>query len=373
MNEKIAITAGILTGGRSIRMGQNKACMKWKGQTFLERSALLFKTFDEVLVSVDDIELYKDQGYVLVEDVRKGYGPLEGLYRLLSAASHSWVFLVAVDMPLLPRELILRMAEAAKDGAKAVILEGNKRIQPLCGMYHKAAIPVLEQMFQEEMHSMSELLKRMNVKIMQIEQLGFSSDVLSNINTPKDYEALKQGEKMNRKPCVLSVCGWKNAGKTTLIEKIVADLSKKGYSVGYVKHDGHEFDADVSGTDSYRIRKAGASATAVFSNSQYMIVEKNHVDIEDLIRKFSNYDLVLIEGGKDTDLPKFEIVREVIAESADSNPINRLGIITDIPDFSSRDERIYSLNNTDEIIESCIAYIEKYRQRIASYTGGIYE
>ena len=164
---------------------------------------------------------------------------------------------------------------------------------------------------------------------------------------------------MNRKPCVLSICGWKNAGKTTLIEKIVTELSKKGYSVGYVKHDGHEFDADVSGTDSYRVQKAGALATAVFSSTQYMIVEKHQIDIEDLIQRFSDYDLVLIEGGKDTDLPKIEIVREAIAKGAVSNPVNRLGIITDIPGFSSSDEQIFSLNNTDEIIESCNKYIHR--------------
>ena len=190
MIKRIAITAGILAGGGSRRMGQNKACMKWKGQTFLERSTALFKAFDEVLVSVNDLEFYKDQSYVLVEDVRKGYGPLEGLYQLLSTAAHSWVFLVAVDMPLLSTELILKMAETARDGTEAVILEGNKRMQPLCGMYHKSIIPVLEQMFREEVHSMYELIKRINVKKVQIEQLGFTTDALSNINTPKDYKAL---------------------------------------------------------------------------------------------------------------------------------------------------------------------------------------
>ena len=75
-----------------------------------------------------------------------------------------------------------------------------------------------------------------------------------------------------KKQCVLAVCGVKNSGKTTLIEKLVRRFAALGYSVAVLKHDGHEFSCDVPGTDSYRFWEAGACGTAVFSGSQLFII-----------------------------------------------------------------------------------------------------
>ena len=77
-----------------------------------------------------------------------------------------------------------------------------------------------------------------------------------------------------KKQCVLAVCGVKNSGKTTLIEKLVRRFAALGYSVAVLKHDGHEFSCDVPGTDSYRFWEAGACGTAVFSGSQFFIRKK---------------------------------------------------------------------------------------------------
>ena len=66
---------------------------------------------------------------------------------------------------------------------------------------------------------------------------------------------------MTGEPFVLAVCGEKHTGKTTLVERLVAALSARGLRVATVKHDGHEFAADVAGTDSYRHRAAGAYAS----------------------------------------------------------------------------------------------------------------
>ena len=65
---------------------------------------------------------------------------------------------------------------------------------------------------------------------------------------------------MTGEPFVLAVCGEKHTGKTTLVERLVAALSARGLRVATVKHDGHEFAADVAGTDSYRHRAAGAGS-----------------------------------------------------------------------------------------------------------------
>ena len=76
---KMKIAAGVLAGGRSTRMGKNKASLEWKGETFLERVLSVCRDFPEIYVSVDKKEKYVSCGAVLVEDEKQGFGPLEGI------------------------------------------------------------------------------------------------------------------------------------------------------------------------------------------------------------------------------------------------------------------------------------------------------
>ena len=70
-----------------------------------------------------------------------------------------------------------------------------------------------------------------------------------------------------KRPAVLAVSGAHNSGKTTLLEKLIPLLRARGLKVGVIKHDGHDFTPDVPGTDSFRLREAGAEGVAVFSGS----------------------------------------------------------------------------------------------------------
>ena len=69
----------------------------------------------------------------------------------------------------------------------------------------------------------------------------------------------------NKKQFILAVSGVKNSGKTTLITKLLPELKKRGLQVAVIKHDGHDFEADVPGTDSWKYAQAGADGTCVFS------------------------------------------------------------------------------------------------------------
>ena len=70
---------------------------------------------------------------------------------------------------------------------------------------------------------------------------------------------------------ILAVSGVKNSGKTTLIDRMIPFFTEKGLKVAVIKHDGHEFEADVPGTDSWKHKRAGAYGTAVFSATKYII------------------------------------------------------------------------------------------------------
>ena len=85
-------------------------------------------------------------------------------------------------------------------------------------------------------------------------------------------EALAQEIELKR-PAVLAVSGLHNSGKTTLLEKLLPALRSRGLKVGIIKHDGHDFTPDVPGTDSYRLREAGAEGVAVYSGQRYLLTE----------------------------------------------------------------------------------------------------
>lgn len=131
---------------------------------------------------------------------------------------------------------------------------------------------------------------------------------------------------------VMAVCGLKNSGKTTLIASLVRELSSRGCRTAVIKHDGHDFACDVPGTDSSRFMEAGACGTAVYSENRLFVHRLGFSgDGKDLVPLFPGADVVLIEGMKDSALPKIEVVRRDIGDRTVSNPAGRVLIVTDYP------------------------------------------
>ena len=115
---------------------------------------------------------------------------------------------------------------------------------------------------------------------------------------------------------IIAITGYSNAGKTTVIEKLVPKLKKKGFRVGTVKHAHHELNFDKRGKDSWRHFDAGADAVLVSSPEKLMVVRRNPsaaMDEKGWLAVFEKHltdmDLVLAEGFKNSGLPKIEVFR----------------------------------------------------------------
>ena len=103
-----------------------------------------------------------------------------------------------------------------------------------------------------------------------------------------------------------------NTGKTTLLEKVIAELKRRGYRVGVIKHDAHRFDIDHPGKDSHRLTTAGADTTLITSPEKLALIRKQDESpsIEELIATyFGDVDLILTEGFKKSGLAKIEVQR----------------------------------------------------------------
>ncbi|WP_018130963.1 molybdopterin-guanine dinucleotide biosynthesis protein B [Effusibacillus pohliae] len=103
-----------------------------------------------------------------------------------------------------------------------------------------------------------------------------------------------------------AVVGYKNTGKTTLVCKLVAELKRRGYRVGTLKHDAHDFQLDYEGTDTFKHRQAGADMVAIASSGKWAVQawSTGSPSLEGMLSRLDAVDLVIVEGYKQGNLPK---------------------------------------------------------------------
>ncbi|RWA64248.1 molybdopterin-guanine dinucleotide biosynthesis protein B [Mesorhizobium sp.] len=126
---------------------------------------------------------------------------------------------------------------------------------------------------------------------------------------------------MNRR--VFGITGWKNSGKTTLTEKLVAELARRGWTVSTVKHAHHDFDIDKPGADSFRHRQAGATEVAVVSGRRWALMHElrneEEPTLEAILARLAPSDIVLVEGYKREAHKKIETRR---LDAKDKTPLS---------------------------------------------------
>jgi molybdopterin-guanine dinucleotide biosynthesis protein MobB len=144
---------------------------------------------------------------------------------------------------------------------------------------------------------------------------------------------------------VVSIVGRSNSGKTTLLEKLIVELKKRGYTVAAVKHSRGDFQLDHPGKDSWRLTQAGSDAVMMVSPHKLAFVQTatRPPSIEDVMHFLGDkYDFVLIEGFKEGDIPKIEVHRRDLGGLL-SSPDKLFAVVTDeqldvsAPQFSSLD------------------------------------
>ncbi len=131
-------------------------------------------------------------------------------------------------------------------------------------------------------------------------------------------------------PPIVAISGVKNSGKTTFLEGILPLLRGRGLRVSVIKHDGHSFQPDIEGTDSWRIRQAGADGVAVWCDTHFMVIQNGPISMDALCALFPDADLILCEGMKYSPCPKIELVRKGISCRAVCAPETLLAVATDL-------------------------------------------
>ena len=180
---KYKMTGVLFAGGKSSRMGKNKAFLEKEGVSLAERSlAVLDSVFEEVLVSSNSPELFERFGVPVIEDIFPDKGPMGGLYSVLKLAKYDYVFIMACDMPNVSSEGIQFLID--KIGNEDIVVPSVLgRLHPLHAFYHKRITEEVENRLMKERLKIAELIENCNAKIVQ----GMSNEILVNANTPEEW------------------------------------------------------------------------------------------------------------------------------------------------------------------------------------------
>lgn len=337
------LSAGVLAGGKSSRMGQNKALLTINNQRFMDKITEELSAFDEVLVSVASKSDYSGINLPMFEDEHKEIGPIEGIYQIVKHASNEYVFICAVDMPFVSSKLVSYMSEFISSDYDCYVMMDEEHIHPLCAIYSKTVLPVIEKLIAADRRRLMDILNGVRTKYIKLETSCFDKKTVKNINTRDEYVKLTL-------PAVFCVSAVKDSGKTGLIIKLINEFISDGYKVGVIKHDGHDYVMDHEGTDTFRFSEAGAVMSSIFSDYRCSVNFTGKKTLEDMIEFAGNEcDIIIIEGAKQSPYPKIEVVRKEISDSIVCDENTLICVSTDVVSQDSVKCPVFGLDDVKGI------------------------
>ena len=183
------IGCAVFAGGKSSRMGTDKALLEWKGKNFIKRLCDELDDFEEKIIARGNRSEIEDVSWQIISDIYPERGPMGGLHAVLTACRSDAMCCVSCDMPFLQIALAKKLCESMEEETDAVIaVTADGRKQPLCGVYSKSLLPVLEEQLLAGDYRMMKALQNVRVKYVLLDDKD--SEQLKNINTPEEYLAI---------------------------------------------------------------------------------------------------------------------------------------------------------------------------------------
>jgi molybdopterin-guanine dinucleotide biosynthesis protein A len=189
------VTAFIIAGGKSSRMGKDKAFMQLGGETLLTRALRLAEVITKDIHIAGSTQTFSTFGRT-VPDVFPSHGPLGGIHAALLASQTELNLMLAVDMPFVEADFLRYLISCAVQTAALVTAPYvNQRWQPLCAVYRREFAQIAEGELRKDKNRVDILLTRVNahpVEVGELTRLGFSAEMFRNLNTPVDWLAAER-------------------------------------------------------------------------------------------------------------------------------------------------------------------------------------
>ncbi|HYX69756.1 MAG TPA: molybdenum cofactor guanylyltransferase [Terriglobales bacterium] len=185
------LTAFVLAGGQSSRMGADKAFVEFHGKTLLGRALALARSVTPEVLIVGERARFAAFAPV-VEDILPGHGPLGGIHAALTASASELNLILAVDTPLLTPALLRFLVEQARASTAVVTVpRAGGGFQPLCAVYRPAFRQTAEAALQQGRNKIDPLFARVPLRVVEAEELAqfeFLPQMFDNLNTQQDLE-----------------------------------------------------------------------------------------------------------------------------------------------------------------------------------------
>lgn len=339
---KEAIAGVLLAGGLSRRMGGgDKALLRLAGRPLIAYAADCLR--DEVcalaLNANGDPARFAPLGLPVIADETPDFpGPLAGILAALRWAERTRpavhaVVSVPADSPFIPRDLVQRLAAAhAAAPDRPAVAQSRGRRHHVTALWPLAVAPRIAAALargHRRVEAMVDSLDAIAVPFPDVTVGSQAIDPFLNINTPEDLAAAERllahapfpsHKGGGNAPFVFAVAGWKNSGKTTLVARLVAHLTDRGFRLATVKHSHHHVsdERDGDGTDSARHRRAGAHAVALSTPDRWALIGPTNdiawqdgppPPLDEIVARLPPVDIVIVEGMKRAAIPKIEVRR----------------------------------------------------------------
>jgi len=189
------VTGIVLAGGKSSRLGQDKAFVRLGGRSMLERiTEVLSQVFDRIIIVTCTTLKHPRPGITVIQDIIPGCGPLGGIYTGLKRSPSQYSFITACDLPFIRPSLINYMLEGLKD-YDVIVPRVGERLEPLHAIYSKNCIAHIEKQLHAGPFKVTGFFPRVKVREISREEIErFDPGMLSffNINTPSDLEKARR-------------------------------------------------------------------------------------------------------------------------------------------------------------------------------------
>ncbi|MCX6274507.1 MAG: molybdenum cofactor guanylyltransferase [Bacteroidetes bacterium] len=186
MAEEIHITAIILAGGKSSRMGTDKGLLDIHGIKMVECVLQNVRSLTNQILIISNNPEYNAYGYPVCSDIHKNCGPLGGIHAGLSYSKTEWNIVVGCDLPYVTPE-VLSFLISNISNADAIVPVHDSFTEPLCALYNKISLPKIESLLLRQELKMQNVLKLLDSKFIDVPKEKFDVNaIFKNINSMKD-------------------------------------------------------------------------------------------------------------------------------------------------------------------------------------------
>jgi molybdopterin-guanine dinucleotide biosynthesis protein A len=183
----LQIPCVIFAGGKSSRMGEDKALLPFAGYSTLTHYQYqrLSKIFQTVYISCKDTSLFTFEANFIEDDKNRDiYAPTAGFVAAYKAIADERFFAISVDSPFIDKSIIAKLIKCDSKNADATVAKTAEGIQPLCGIYHRSLEAKFQTMLENNNHKLGLLLKNAKTTFCPFED----TDLFLNMNHPEDYK-----------------------------------------------------------------------------------------------------------------------------------------------------------------------------------------